>query len=516
LGLLAILLFLPRSPLPWLDEIYYASAALGRIRSGQAIPTAYAAFHGTGRLDLLYGPVITFLGSWEIRLFGLSATSWRLLGFLGGVGCVLSAAWVSMRLDRSPAAAAAAAMFVSLSQGMGARATSGRFDTLTVALELLTLGCTLSTIQFLPLRRSALFAVLGGVALGLAALSTPRSFPFALALFVALGLEFLLTRRPQLLRLTLELGVVALIPVWAWTFSQGITPLGWLRFIAAGSRGDKINVSPLLHGTWQLFSGPLIPLASGLSVIFVSLMVFRAAWATKVWRNIEETSSNSSFRVAVFTVLINYLLLLVMIARFWDYEIFVVPLLVPVLTALTAKIWRATPRRAAHKVVLASWLMLALYLIAIRSAKVAVWLACYRERDPQPLQSFVESKIPPQSRVFGPEGYYFYAVQAAGSEYLFARLIIPTALKGDIDKVDWEDQLHSGQPVYLLWPHGDALPPGVSAADLKLEATFSETPGTEPKHAFMALGYPVTNLYRLVGTTESQKNGAKATRNSGM
>ena len=128
-ALVLMLLFLPRSPLPWFDEIIFASTSLSIVRGGPPVPTVLAAFPHTIRADLFYGPLICFLGSLDLRLFGLSPMSWRLLGFLGAVGAVFSAGWVSRCLDRSQTAMAAAAMFVALSQGMGARATSGRPDT---------------------------------------------------------------------------------------------------------------------------------------------------------------------------------------------------------------------------------------------------------------------------------------------------------------------------------------------------------------------------------------------------
>ncbi len=110
----------------------------------------------------------------------------------------------------------------------------------------------------------------------------------------------------------------------------------------------------------------------------------------------------SGMRLASIAVVINYIALFLMIARFWDYEIFVVPLVIPVLTALTAKTLRNRERSAVRGIVLGSWLILAIVLVAIRSGKVVAWLASYHERDPQPLQDFIAKNVPIDSRVFGP------------------------------------------------------------------------------------------------------------------
>jgi 4-amino-4-deoxy-L-arabinose transferase-like glycosyltransferase len=474
------------------------------------VPAVMGAFPHTLPIDLLYGPMISFLGSLELKLFGLSATSWRFLGFEGAVGAVLSAAWVSRRLDRSPTATAAAAMLVTLSQGMGARATSGRLDTITVTLELLCLACTLTAMRMHESRRSAFaYAALAGIFCGLAALSTPRSFPFILGLSAAMGLELALARKWELAVRALIIGAGALLPVWGWTFSRGMSPVGWLRFIAAASQGDKLNVSPLLHGTWHFFDEPLVPVVSGLLFFLVIVLVFGGAMlVTRRTIEMEGHDVTAGLRLASIAVLINYVALFLLIAHFWDYEIFVVPLLIPVLTALTAKILRSSGPRMIQRTVLGGWIMLAIVLVGIRSGKILAWLASYQERDPRPLQNFISSKVPGNSRVFGPEDFYFYAVETAGSQYLFIRPRIPSGLLSKIDHdLDWQEQLRFSQAVYLIWPKDDSLPPGLAARNLRLEGSFTAPMGKQPirwRKAGWGSGYPPTNLYRIVDAQGAQ------------
>jgi 4-amino-4-deoxy-L-arabinose transferase-like glycosyltransferase len=520
-AMVVIFMFLPRSPLPWLDETFFASTSLAVARGGPPIPTVLGAFPHTGRVDLFYGPLVFFLGSLEVRLFGLSITSWRLLGFFGAVGAVFSAAWVSRCLDRSSAAMAASAMMVALSQGMGARATSGRLDTITLTLEILSLICTLRAMRFQESRiqesrRSAfLYAALAGILCALAALSTPRAFPFVLGLFVAIALELLLTRTRELIIRGLIIAAAALVPVWGWTLSRGTNPIGWLRYIAEVSRGDKISVSPILHGSWHFFDEPLVPLLSGLIFTFVTLLVFTSAFGSSIFTvrptttEIEAPDVIPALRLASIAVLINFAVSFLTISRLWDYEIFFVPLVLPVLIALTAKILRSSTPRTLQRIVLVTWLVFAIVLVAIRSGKVVAWLASYHERDPQPLQDFISGKVPGNSRVFGPEDFYFYAVEAAGSHYLFVRPRIPTGLVSKLDhNLNWQEQLHEGQPVYLIWPKDDILPPGLAPENLQLEGSFTSQRGNEPaswRKAGWGSGYPPTNLYRIV-ETQSAKN----------
>jgi hypothetical protein len=503
LALFPMLLFLPRSPLPWLDEIFFASTSLALVRGASPVATVLAAFPHTIRADLFYGPLIFFLGSLDVRLFGLSITGWRLLGFLGAVGAVFSASLVSRCLDRSQTATAAAAMLVALSQGMGARATSGRLDTITVTLELLSLACVLLGMRVRKTAGSAfLYAALAGILCGLSALSTPRAFPFVLGLFVAIALELVLARSSESTVLGAIVGATALLPIWIWTFSQGMSSIGWLRFIAVASRGDKISVSPMLHGSWHLFDGPIVPLLSGLLFILMMLLVSVGTLSTRQALRIEGHDVLCLVRVASIVVVVNYVASFLTLARFWDYEIFVVPLVVPVLMALTAKILRDSERPTfGRRTILGGWLMFALVLVAIRSGKVVAWLASYEERDPRPLQDFISSQIPRDSRVFGPEEFYFYAVEAAGSHYLFVRPRIPTGLISKLDHaLDWREQLKNGPALYLIWPEDETLPSDLSSVNLHLEGTFIAKLGKEPvgwRKAGWGSGYPSTNLYRI-------------------
>jgi hypothetical protein len=207
--LILFLLMLPRDPLPWLDETLFASASLSVLRGGPAVPTIMGAFPHTGRFDLLYGPLLFMIGTLDLKWFGLSLTRWRFLGFAGVVTTVFSAAWLSRSLeqarnqyprDQSPEhrpslVPAASAMFVALSQGVGARATCGRLDTITVTLELLTLAWALRAVRTKPPRWRALFdATATGLLCGVSALTTPRAFPFLLGLGVALWVEIVLVK----------------------------------------------------------------------------------------------------------------------------------------------------------------------------------------------------------------------------------------------------------------------------------------------------------------------------------
>src|SRR5579864_6665113 len=139
LGLLLLLMVLSRSPLPWYDEVLMQSTALSIARGKAAVPSVLGAFPTVRSFGLFFGPVGIALGVADVKLFGVSVVGLRLLGWFGALGVILVSAWVTRRLTSSPIAAAAAAALAAFSQGVGARATSGRLDTITVTLELASL-----------------------------------------------------------------------------------------------------------------------------------------------------------------------------------------------------------------------------------------------------------------------------------------------------------------------------------------------------------------------------------------
>ena len=176
------------------------------------------------------------------------------------------------------------------------------------------------------------------------------------------------------------------------------------------------------------------------------------------------------------------------------------PLVIPVLIAWTAKLLRSNIPRPLARIVLGSWLILAVVLVTIRSGKVVAWLVSYDERNPQPLHDFVSSHVPGNSRVFGPEDYYFYAVEAAGSHYLFMRPRITSGLVSKLDHdLDWRKQLNDGQPVYLIWPKDDPLPHDLVSANLFLEATFAAKLERNPQGGERQGGVPVIHPQTCIG-----------------
>ena len=504
LGLLLLLMVLPRSPLPWYDEVLMQSTALSIARGKAAVPSVLGAFPTVRSFGLFFGPVGIALGVADVKLFGVSVVGWRMLGWFGALGVILVSAWVTRRLTSSPIAAAAAAALAAFSQGVGARATSGRLDTITVTLELASLGCAIASLQSANARTARLFAVLCGLFCGLAILSTPRSFPFALGLVLALGVE-VLANINQARRLALDAivaGAVVVGLIVIWSLLEKTSPVGWLRFILASSHGDAINVSPLLGGQWHLLDGPLIERVVGFSflLVVVALLGF-AGHLTANQLNTANVSAND-LRFALVVGLVNYYATLVLISRFWDYDVFVVPVLLPGLIATSFYLISVEGTRSKRAMlILTVWIFWIAGCFCLRGGKVLAWANSYPQRDMAAVTRFVAEHVPRNSAVLGPTDAYFYAVENAGSRYLYARPWVSTGLAGTgVDTPpDW-DALFAGGNVYLIWPRGSSIPLRLEHNHLQMIGQFKpvDKPGRLAWVGVAGEGYPLTDLYQVV------------------
>lgn len=502
LGLAALALYavtLERTPIPWFDETFLASGSQRLAEGGDATPGVLGETFEPFPLDLFYGPVFVHLGALSFDALGFSIGSFRLLSLLGTVLLCLAGAWIVRGAGESRALAAWSFALLALTPELGSRATSGRMDPLVVGLEMAGLTLMILALDRVAARRPAWgLAAAAGAVWALALLSTPRSFPFFAGLALAaaaLPRSPAGTRGRAFLHLCAAGAATVLLGLLGLALA-GFTPLEWLGHIAATSENEPINVSPLMGGTWSFQLSPLTaltPLALA-GILLVALgglaVVARARRA--------EAAPGPALGFALAAVGGNALVTLLLLARPQSYGIFWVLPALPVVLAASARI--ARQGRTLRMAVLAAWCLLAVACLGLRAVKYADVLASWEARDPERLERFVAAHVAPGSRVFGPTQYYFYAVEAAGSEYRYAvdwGLVrtMPRKVRREI-LITPLPRTPGGQD-FVLWPEGEALPQGLGC--LRPAARWAPPPARalplSRAHAF-AGGYPPTVLYR--------------------
>jgi len=498
-GLLPLLIALDRTPIPWTDEVLWASTSVSLMKGHPAAPAILGAFPETGRFDLFYGPVGFRLGSIWMRYMGVSATSWRMLSFLGGLLTVVLGGLLIIGLGGSWELAAIAMFLIGLSPSIGQRINSGRLDTVTAALEL---GALLSFI--LGMRRNTPYTVLswvaGGLALAMAVLSTPRALPFCMAVaFATIVLLIVSWRKPIAIGFALSAAVVLAVTS-AWTYSQGLNPLSWLNYIRTVSHGDTGNVSPLLGGAWN--AGYAVYPPELLTPIVIVITASALLW---YWIKTRETSRDPSpySEQIVFVVVaggINALLNFALLSRALDYEIFYVFPVLIALIILSMRLAQVAGYVGAKRVVAISLAVLAVGSLGIRSMKLLEVYQSWSARNPETISSFVKTNVPVNATVFGEDACYFWAVHEAGSKYLWIEERTTPGLASH--SVSVRDQLlHSSasEPIYLLWRSGSTLPAALASGNLRLVASFEAPVAAGPlfgrvRH-WIGWGYPNSDLY---------------------
>lgn len=482
MALLAALVELPRTPLPWFDEILLVSAARSATLGHPAAPSVLYMFPHTMRSDLFYGPVVFWIGSAVLKVFGLSLWSWRLLGWFSGVAVVLESAWLVLRLGGSREWAAFAALMVTMSPAIGSTITSGRTDTITLAFELLAF-CLL-----LP-ESSPMRSTLAGFSWAMAILSTPRAHSMALAFFCVLICYCVARNDLSRLRNVCLAGAIALLCVVAWTFSIGLNPVSWYRMVLHASSGDKTNVSPLLGGSWGHLT--LDPLSL---VLPLGLGTWLVLWALRR----RQKHPLGSAGVLLGVVLVNAAIYLMLTSRAFSYQIYWLVPSIPAALAITSLYGNIqNSKRPGLVYVLAGTIVFAGVL---RVGKTTEVIASWTARDPRPLRAFVCSQIPQHSRVFGPSGPYYYAVEECGSQYLYAGNWTASGLRSPLDG----DDPHYQAGDFLLWPTNSQLP---TMGALREVAQFgTQTDHAPSRSALVELvkrrfpftgGYPQSILYQV-------------------
>ena len=474
--LLSLSLPISRSPLPWVDEVLWTSAANNFHSHTGAIPNVLADFPGTGRFDLFYGPASLGLASVWLSVQPLGMQWNRALSLIAAVLLCALGGGIVWTCTRRIEAALGTAGLLGISMMIGSRATSGRLDALTIAAEFAAIYIVLRSDSPGRMLKPGIWCA-AGLCLAFAVMSTPRALPNVAAIVGAV----LFSLRPfksAVMKAALTVGVIA-VAVSAWTLSQGLTPLQWLRLIFAGSRGDAHNSSPLLGGSWGIISGGL--LYSGV-VFFFAALVFAV-----IALNLREAMRQWRTALLVTAAAVNVALTLALIARPASYDIYWMCL--PVIAACAG--FGGGVSGARKRLALAALIAVSFGWTCLRVFKDAQIISSWSSSDPQPASDFMAAHVPAGSNVYGPPDFFYYAVVLAGSRYLYPEEWTTPAL--DSHRAPVATGL--GNPRFLIWPDGRKLP-----ERFKQVTPVAHFPGAGANHRSrfnMELGYPGSTLYQV-------------------
>lgn len=311
----------------------------------------------------------------------------------------------------------------------------------------------------LPSFRSALKWLIFGMLLGLAACTTPRTWPVIFSMMLSLPL-IVRTGRPLGFSAfafgALAAATCALLPL-------RLSPWGFLAYVRAASRNDDRDVSPLMGGAWGYGHAVSQTIYFGLVIVLIALLQL-ARWKTMPYFH----------RWLLVCGFLNLALAMLLISgtlrgpTYWGF-----------ILEISALLGLALPLPRGRKI-FAQAVSFALfaYMVSLRASRELPVYLHWRERDLAEINQSVRVTIPAGSLVYGPLGQFFHPVLADNSEYRYlkdwttlGRSSISGVVGAPAPMVD-----ACRRDAYLIWPDEGTRPslPDLPHASASLIADHRE------------------------------------------
>jgi hypothetical protein len=499
LALLAVLVVssfvitLGRVPSVWPDAQFYASIARSLQMQSSGVP-ATMVFSPTAVDHLpFYGPVYFTLVSLSFSVFGFSVESSRLAGLLGVLLIALGTAVLARVLSEERLRWVAAVSLVLMTPEIGAAATAGDMETVAVGLELSALAAYVWGVA--TPNAGCASGGLAGFLLLLAALTTPRTYPFV-GTFLAVALMVALRTRSAtggFWQFATLLGVFGL-GFTAWTLTAHGGPHRWAEAMWFILRRTDSDVAVLATSSRNF----AFNWASAITPAAVLVGAVPACFAMRRFRAPDRHELAAGFAF-VTTAAAGVVIVWGMDITFSLGMYFAVPVF-SVLAALPRRFFGGVD--AAAPAILLALVGCDVAIAVVRSARtVATWEA----RDPSPMTVFLRAHVPQGSTVVGPRALYFFPVTAIGAHY---RSFSPNS---HADWAKWAtsfpafapkrepDRTGDAHQRFFIYQRGDARPEAYSCAERI--ATYTPPPVHLNRLGIVGrswdIGFPPTHLYRL-------------------
>ena len=498
IGISFPLITIRRMPTPFADSQLYASIARARQLYGVGVPTI--TWNSPVAVDHIpfYGPVFYDLCAVWLRINGVTLLSFRMVSLIGAVLYIGGTLLLTRQFSAAPGRTLLAAALVLLTPEVSAGAGTGAMHMLAIGFEVLALA---TFVRAFDRRRSGRFyAVLAGVLLLLAALTTPRSYPFIFGFIVAGCTPGIFGGARPAVRYRLVAAVLTLmIGMGCWAVLSHGRVDRWVRYVAYIFTHEDTDVAILPTAVRDFsfhWSGLLTPAAAVAGGLLAAISLKRRSQG----RAEGAEAALTFLLVCAWVELVTTAVVLNYTFTIGEY------LALPLLSVVVA--WPRMPLpRGALAAAVCALLAVDTADLAFRAVAVA---ATWRARDPDPVNAFIVSFVPAGSEVVGPEQPFFFAVERSGSRY---RTVSPRSWADWarwVPKIEPAATLVSRQypaPVarnrFLIWPSHDGPPERYECAASHLVAVFEPAPAAAWTPRWMLSrfdddpGYPPAALYRL-------------------
>lgn len=377
------LLTLSSNPLPWFDEVFFASISKNLLEFGTFVPEVSKETLKNEEV-YLYGPIHFFLESFSFRIFGFGIFQYRWITFAFGIITILATAALFRLYHPSFKHYALLILLFALDPFMNLSMHEGRMDLPAVAFVLMAVYFLIKGLRAERPRyffASGIFAVL-------AILTTPRVafiiLPFALVFLYLLEGRGL--KEAVFYILLWAIPILVLYSCWLFYAFGGVTQL-WDYYQQA--RGEYLG------GRFY------IPRQEYLLVLLTIGSVIIGFYQK------EKKFFNATVVIALLAILLFYAL----IVDWGPYSALILPFYYFLLfhglegEELNFRTWKLYPL-----------LLLFMFNLSYFSVKSFQIIAERDNRDPEVADKFIRSNIPEGSKVIG-DGHYYYSVVKAKSSY---------------------------------------------------------------------------------------------------
>ena len=386
----------------WEDEVYWASTCLSMLRHNGPTPSILADYPSPQSPLYFYGPTLFWLGTLVLKIFGFSMRTWRSFAFAGNVAFLAAVSVLLYRLRGSRAVTMATALVFSLTIGSSfGFSLPGRPDDWTLALITLAIALVVSAGEE-PFKRYAGRWTGFGLLLGIAATTTPRVWPLLLLMILLLPLVISRSRSGRSVR-TMVIVVVSAACVSSIILLPLRTSIwGFIAFVRHASRGDAVDVSPLMGGNWGFGHSATQAIYYGALLVILGLVYLPR------WRRLEGFQ-----RWLLAVALLNFAANMLLTARALNMSAYWAFLLeIGAWCAITES---ASSRRV-HIARGIAVLLLA-FMVTLRVARELPVLTHWAQRDPRWIEQAMRAEIPPGSLVYGPKAGDFFPSIAICADY---------------------------------------------------------------------------------------------------
>ena len=384
------------SPLPWFDEVFFASVARSWAED-RSFELLSAPFFLGGKELLTHGPVYFVLTGTMFELFGFDIIPYRMINLISGfIILYLFYRLMKDHLRLTPVLCAVGVGLLALDTVYNMSMHNGRMDIFALLFMLMATWCMVQSGDQRDMRTVLLYALIGGTAGTVAILASPRTGFFFLPLAIIL-----------IARAFRKQEEAHWYAIAGWGAPVVLLILAWFLYAFDGVQ-DMIAhyevYSVMVTGGVQLpaYQYPLIGLMVS-SLLLVAIFNYRLLFTEL---NLLILSSALLFNTIVFDT--------------GAYSVMIVPFYY--LLIMQAATRTEFPF---ERVRMALVTLLLLMNLGIFSFKGFAVLGTWDERNPEPVHAFIDEHISEGANVIAEEQFYYGVIQA-GADFHFSNRLLST------------------------------------------------------------------------------------------